>query len=262
MFAKSLSKLRPGRNLTAVHEVMQRALLTGVLTSEEPMPSISRSSLERALENSRSSNLIDDALQTASRAHAEALQNAGISGSAFELLQSWVEVMVDARVMQRQLELQRALGSLHEEMQVQQASVLKEDPVQALSAAELGKALGVSDERVRQRERAGELFSILRPGRKRGREYPAFQSWPGVEGEPQTRVLRALRPASNAAVYGFFSSPMARLGGLTPIEIMVGRMTSARAVDPAARELLDAPPDERLEVVLKAAESYIAILEA
>ena len=46
------------------------------------------------------------------------------------------------------------------------------DPLHGLAATELGAALGdLSDETVRQRERAGELFSVLRPGRKRGREY-------------------------------------------------------------------------------------------
>jgi hypothetical protein len=265
--AKSLNtlRLRPGRrNAAAVHDDMQRALIAGLAQAGEPGYRLPASALERVVENSRSSDMIDAALKKASQAHAEALLQAGISESAFEILQSWVEVMVDTRVMQQRIELQRAMGSLEAEMASHQARpALQEDPVRPLSAAQLGMMLGgISDERVRQRERAGELFSVLRPGRKRGREYPVFQAWAGVEGEPLTRVLLALRPASNVAIYGFFTSPTDELGGLTPIEIMIGRLTSMRVIDQGARELLDAAEDERLHAVLRAAESYATSLEA
>ena len=42
------------------------------------------------------------------------------------------------------------------------SSHLGEDPKQPLSAAELGLALGVDEEVVRQRESAGQLFSVVR----------------------------------------------------------------------------------------------------
>ena len=50
----------------------------------------------------------------------------------------------------------------------------------ALSAAELGLALGVSDDVIRQREEAGDLFSVVFPQRGPEPAYPAFQAWPDI----------------------------------------------------------------------------------
>lgn len=62
--------------------------------------------------------------------------------------------------------------------------ILGDDPMRGFYAVELGSSLGSpSDETVRQRERAGELFSVLRPGRGLCREYPAFQAWPATPGQ-------------------------------------------------------------------------------
>lgn len=96
---------------------------------------------------------------------------------------------------------------------------MNNDPVEPLTAAALGQALGnVSEEMVRAREQAGQLFSIVRPARNRGREYPAFQAWRGVAGEPLAKVLVILRAHGGTAAYGFFTSPNTELAGLTPIE--------------------------------------------
>ena len=86
---------------------------------------------------------------------------------------------------------------------------------------------------MRVRERAGELFSVLRTGRKRGREYPAFQAWSGIAGKPLAKVLAALGSASGAVAYGFFTSPTDLLGGVTPIEVLIGKLTnSPRNLEP------------------------------
>ena len=137
------------------------------------------------------------------------------------------------------------------------------NPVEPLTAAQLGQSLGdLGDESVRQRERAGKLFSVLRPGRKRGREYPAFQAWPGIVGEPLERVLSALGPASGANAYGFFTSPTDLLGGLTPIEVMLGKPLSSRKLEREATQLLSSASPERLTSVEKAAAAIAAQLSA
>ncbi|NIF51606.1 hypothetical protein [Burkholderia sp. Ax-1724] len=112
---------------------------------------------------------------------------------------------------------------------------------------------GIGDETVRQRERAGELFSILRPGRKRAREYPALQAWAGITGEPLRQVLKALDEPGCAEAYAFFTSPNDLLGGLTPIEAMLGKIGSERDVDDDARRLLSTSPSDRTEAVSHAA---------
>lgn len=131
-----------------------------------------------------------------------------------------------------------------------------------LTAEELGKAIGSPGERkVRELELAGELFSVLLPACNSEREYPAFQAWPGIAGAPLRRVLAAL--ATNALpsgpdAYGFFTSATDLLDGLTPIEVLVGRVTFIREVSSDALEFLCASAAERLAAVLRAAEAHAA----
>jgi hypothetical protein len=211
----------------------------------------------------RSGTVIDEALKNTTQAHIEALGQAGLPAPVLELLQSWVEATVDARVLQRQIALKRAIDHARGEIALQASPALSADPTEPLSANALGQALGgLSDETVRQRERAGELFSILRPGRKRGREYPAFQAWPGIAGEPLAKVLAALGPVSSTVAYGFCTSATDLLGGLTPIEATLGRLTSPRDLEPETQALLAAAPQERLAAVVKAAQAYAALQAA
>ncbi|VTU44896.1 hypothetical protein [Variovorax sp. RA8] len=134
------------------------------------------------------------------------------------------------------------------------------DSAESLSAVELGRLLGVTDETVRNREQAGELFSILRPGRKRGREYPVFQAWEGVAGEPLKQVLEALGRPSGPAAYGFLTSPQDTLAGLTPLEALVG--VTGREVAPEAQEFLSSDAGDRRAAVLESAQTYASSLAA
>lgn len=254
--AAALVKMRPGRRgATALHEEIDLVLNAELLATAEPLEAVTL--VEGKSDRRVRSNVLEEALKQNTQAHVDALSQAGLSAPVLELLQSWVEVTVDARVVQRQLEVKRAIDSADTEGRVPAPSPAESDPSEPLSAAELGQALGgLSDETVRLRERAGELFSVLRPGRKRGREYPAFQAWPGIAGEPLAKVLAALRSVSASAAYGFFTSPTDLLAGLTPIEAALGRLTSARALDADATELLAVAPDLRLAAVMKAAEAY------
>ena len=146
--ADTLTRLTPGRGTAALHEEMKRLALTHAVLTELP-PQVSAAA---AVQHLQPSLLIDEALKKTTRAHVEALGKAGVPSSVLELLQSWVEVTVDARVVQRQIELKRAIDSVQGDKALQEPPALAADPVQPLSATELGQALGgLSDETVRQR---------------------------------------------------------------------------------------------------------------
>lgn len=261
--ADTLVKLKPGRRSSvAVHREMQRLVLTNAVLTELS-PQWPPSALAAVAKRLRPSPMIDEALKKATQIHVEALGRAGVTAPVLELLQSWMEVTIDARVLQRQIDLKRAIDSVRSDVTLPTSMAPATDPTEPLSASGLGQALGgLSDETVRQRERAGELFSVLRPGRKRGREYPAFQAWPGVAGEPLAQVLTALGRVPGTTAYGFFTSVTDLLGGLTPIEAILGRPMSPRALDAQTRALLAAPAEVRLTAVVKAAEAYAALQAA
>jgi hypothetical protein len=258
--ADAVRQFKPGRSpAAAVHAVLERVVLT------EPIPEISArasgSAASSATPHPHTGRLIEEAIKKTNEAHAKALGQAGVPPDVLELLQSWVEVTVDARIVQRHLQLRRAIEDVQEGVAQREEQDSSADPAQALSASELGQALGgLSDETVRVRERAGELFSVLRPGRKRGREYPAFQAWSGIAGKPLAKVLAALGSTGGTVAYGFFTSPNDLLGGLTPVEALIGKLTNPRNLEPEVQRLLSDDTVERLKAVEHAARAYAATL--
>ena len=257
--AEMLTRIQPGRTSAAlIHDDMQRLVLINELLLKLT-PKVPPWTVTDVVRRQRPSSVIRKAQEKTAKAYEDAFLQAGIPSSVLELLKSWVEVTIDVRLVHRQIELKRAMDSIQGAGTVRSDDMPRLDASQLLSAAQLGKALGdLGDEIVRVRERAGELFSILRPGRKRGREYPAFQAWPGVSGQPLARTLTALGPASSADIYSFFTSPTALLCGLTPVEALLGRLTARTDVCVVldAQVLLAAPSEERLKAVLQAAKQW------
>jgi hypothetical protein len=138
---------------------------------------------------------------------------------------------------------------------------LGEKPMRLLSAAELGMALGVSEEVVLAKEAGGQLFSVAHEGPDSF--YLAFQAWPEVSGQPLEAVLEALkvREHGGGAAYVFFVHRDDYLGYLTPVEALIGSVTSPQALEPWVVEGLRYPAELRLEAVLKAARNHASILD-
>jgi hypothetical protein len=192
---------------------------------------------------------VDEALVLVRSRVREALTRGGLNEELADVLIDYVDVKVST---------EKAVADIVGDAERELAA--RRDPAEALSAVDLAKLLGVTDETVRNREAAGELFSILRPGRKRGREYPAFQAWEGVAGAPLKEILTALDRPAGPVAYAFFTSAQDTLAGLSPVEALVG--LTPREVSPEAQEFLRAGAPERLAVVVQAAQSYASSLEA
>lgn len=179
----------------------------------------------------------------------DALARGGLNEELADVLIDYVDMKVST---------EKAVADIFGEAERELAA--RRDPAEALSAAHLAAVLGVTDETVRNREAAGELFSTLRPGRKRGREYPAFQAWEGVAGAPLKEILGALGRPSGPVAYAFFTSAQETLGGLSPLEALMG--LTPREVSPEAQEFLRSGAPERLAVVVQAAQTYASSLAA
>jgi hypothetical protein len=207
---------------------------------------ISHSSSDHVL---RELEKVNDALVTMRSQVRDALTHGGLREDVADVLINYVDIKLttEKTVAEIMADAERTLAA-------------RRDPAEALSAVQLASLLGVTDETVRNREAAGELFSILRPGRKRGREYPAFQAWEGVAGAPLKEVFAALGRPTGPVAYAFFTSPQETLGGLSPLEALLG--LSPREVSPEAREFLRTGAPERLAVVVQAAQTYASSLEA
>lgn len=132
---------------------------------------------------------------------------------------------------------------------------------EGLSANSLANALGIPESEIQIGEKAGKLFSFVRPQRGPEREYPAFQAWPGITGEPLRRVLAALEYPPGPTAYGFFSSPTDTLAGLSPLELLLG-ISGRSAIDSAACELLNRSVADRIAIVIDAARHFTNLLKS
>jgi hypothetical protein len=192
---------------------------------------------------------IGDELQRAREEVLHTIGNLGVAPELGEALMKYVDLKISTDLTVSGIVTNEA-----------KALYARRDPAKPLTAAELGAVLGVSDETVRNREQAGELFSVLRPGRKRGREYPAFQGWEGIAGEPLKQVLVALERPSGPVAYAFFTTPFDGLGGLTPVQALVGY--AAPDADEEVREFAALAASERLVTVIRAARAFAASVAA
>jgi hypothetical protein len=123
-----------------------------------------------------------------------------------------------------------------------------------LNARDVGVRLGnLSDQTVRIREKEGKLFSILRPNRQRGREYPEYQLETGIQGRPLNAVLRVLAGRSGEEIHAFFTTPVPMLGELTPLEVLRG----VAFVNGPADQLLVQSAEQRLAAVIEAARDCV-----
>ncbi|MFT4509005.1 hypothetical protein [Caballeronia sp. 15711] len=127
-----------------------------------------------------------------------------------------------------------------------------------LPAGEFGRRINVSDETVRQRERDGHLFSVLPAGRARGRLYPVFQLLPGVTGKPLDAVISRLGDVGGASIYQFLSSGSEAFAGLSPLQVLIRE----RDVREESTTVMDLSDEQRLEAVLRAANGFLAELNA
>lgn len=133
-----------------------------------------------------------------------------------------------------------------------------------LTANDFATLLGMSEKAILRRHHDGKLIAISLEGREPRRGFPVFQAWPGIDGEPLVRILKALgyqgplqdtgTPAAQA--YQFFTGINELLGGLTPIQVLTG--VGADVTDQEAVDFLAKPHEERLDFVLSVAKATYA----
>jgi len=157
-------------------------------------------------------------------------------------------------------ELNALLKQLFEVVQQvadQPALKLPSDPLTLLTDSQLGRALnGLGDDMVRIRETDGALFSVMPLGRKRGRLYPAFQAWEGIAGNRLAQVLSSLRGLDGDTQLQFFSERCADLEGLTPVEMLSGKLLEERSISGPATASLNRGVGIRIGRVMVAARTF------
>ena len=180
-----------------------------------------------------------------------ALEKSGLPVETIVLFTSFVDFRLDSQAALYELEFTRLRQSLQ-----------GRDTADMGTAEDLAAALNVSAETVRRRALSRTLIAVLGPGRKRGREYPMFQAWPGIAGAPLESVLKALGRPEGAQAYQFMTTPSQALGGATPIELLVGEIPEDAELAPGVREFLRQDDETRLGAVVEAAAARAAAAEA
>ncbi len=110
-----------------------------------------------------------------------------------------------------------------------------------LTAESMAERMQCSRANVYEREKKGSLFSILPPGRENGRRYPAFQLLAPLDTSLLTKLIarfRAERAPMNL-LWDFLRSVQPSLGGVTGVELLLGRLPQRSGVLPTVLDELN-----------------------
>lgn len=95
---------------------------------------------------------------------------------------------------------------------------------QELTAAELAQRMGCTTTVFYDREKQGEFFAILAPGRVNGRRYPAFELHERLDRALLKRMIEAYRGAgvSTNQLWNFLRTKQKEFAGKTVVDILLG----------------------------------------
>jgi len=106
---------------------------------------------------------------------------------------------------------------------------------------------------VYEREKKGNLFSVLPPGRENGRKYPAFQIHRTVDNELLVALIALYRGrgASTNLLWDFLRSVQSAFGGATGVDVLIGEHPQRSGIDARKLKALYALPSaERHQFVM------------
>jgi hypothetical protein len=130
-------------------------------------------------------------------------------------------------------------------------------PVTKLSPEEVIALTGMSKTTLYRADRT-KLFSVVPPGMKNGRAYPAWQLVGDVPSQ-LPRVLEVLKRKSRIQVNTFFVSEQVALNELSPAEVLAGTPFEDRnAIAPEQTRMLSLPDKVRLDKVIALAQMEVA----
>ncbi|WGS47204.1 hypothetical protein LFL97_34430 [Burkholderia sp. JSH-S8] len=133
-------------------------------------------------------------------------------------------------------------------------------PVARWSPEEVIEHTGMSKSTLYRGDHA-QFYSVVPPGKKNGRAYPAWQFAADVPSH-LPHVLEILRSNSRMQVNTFFMSEQESLDDLSPAEVLAGmRFEDRRTVAPAQERMLALPTRARLDRVSALARREVADLD-
>ncbi|MDP2322650.1 MAG: hypothetical protein Q8N51_01295, partial [Gammaproteobacteria bacterium] len=105
-----------------------------------------------------------------------------------------------------------------------------------LSADELAKRMKCTPQAVYHREQALQFFSVIPPGRKKGRKYPEFQLDPRLDDQALKRLIILFKRAEHMGVtsndlWNFLRTLQTALQGNTAVNALLGLGTGATQAD-------------------------------
>ena len=116
-----------------------------------------------------------------------------------------------------------------------------------LPVQDMAKRMRRTHANVYLREKNGTLFAVPRSGRTYGRQYPAFQVHPNLEGALLNDLIALFRThdASTLMLWDFLRSVHPELGNLTGVEFLIGRRPARIGIDLLLIDRLAAFTDEQ-----------------
>jgi hypothetical protein len=117
-----------------------------------------------------------------------------------------------------------------------------------LSAEAMASRMNCTRANVYDREKRGNLFSVLPPARENGRKYPAFQLHPNLDTVLLGEMISLYRThqVSTNLLWDFLRTVQAAFGGVTGVELLTREQPNRRDVDQRRlRALYELEPQAR-----------------
>jgi hypothetical protein len=130
--------------------------------------------------------------------------------------------------------------------------IVKPSGEQLLSADAMADLMNCTRANVYEREKKGNLFSVLPPGRENGRKYPAFQIHRNVDSVLLMALIALYRDrgVSTNLLWDFLRSAQSAFGGATGVEMLKGEHPQRAGITTATlKALYSLPAVERHQFV-------------
>lgn len=125
---------------------------------------------------------------------------------------------------------------VHRDLILQNGSTKASEDDGLLSADEVAKRMKCTPQAVYHREQASQFFSVIPPGRKKGRKYPEFQLDPRLDDKALKRLIVLFKQAEPLGVtsndlWNFLRTLQTALQGNTALNALLGLGTGATQAD-------------------------------
>jgi hypothetical protein len=184
-------------------------------------------------------------------------ENDSVKAAVKDFIHKLVRRSKDVRMVNPRRVVARVKTELpkHQALQIQVVSTLKSEDAEVtdlLPIEQVVKQSGLTKQAIYAAEKRGELFSVIHPGRQRGRAYPSFQFKEGLYRPGLYLLIQNVNreQLSTNRLSGLLKTMMPEFANQTGIEMLQTNLLNRKGLDKSLwKQLSTMPIQQRVEHV-------------